>query len=61
MRLAGYLVSSMVASSIPMDFYRLIGKPLNSEQMMSTVTAGIPERIGFRSCRDQLVFISISG
>jgi len=40
MSMAGHLVFSIVAATIPLFFYWLIGKPLNSEQMMSTITVG---------------------
>lgn len=40
MSVAGHLVFSIVAATIPLFFYWLIGKPLNSEQMMSTITVG---------------------
>jgi hypothetical protein len=40
MSVAGHLVFSIVAATIPLVFYWLIGRPLNTEEMMSTITVG---------------------
>ena len=38
--IAGHLVFAVGISMLPWVFYRLIGKPLNTEQMMATITVG---------------------
>ena len=35
---AGHLLFSVIAAFIPWLVYRLIGRPFNSEQMMSTIS-----------------------
>ena len=38
--IAGHLAYAVGISMLPWVFYRLIGKPLNTEQMMATITVG---------------------
>ena len=38
--IAGHLAFALGVSMLPWVFYRLIGKPLNSEEMMATITVG---------------------
>ena len=38
--IAGHLAFAVGISMLPWVFYRLIGKPLNTEQMMATITVG---------------------
>lgn len=38
--IAGHLVFSIVVATIPWLFYRLMGNPLTTEQMMWTITVG---------------------
>lgn len=37
---AAHLLFAIVVATIPLLVYWLIGRPLNTEQMMSTITAG---------------------
>ncbi len=36
----GHLVFSIAVAMVPWVFYRIIGKPLTTEQMMATITVG---------------------
>ena len=38
--IAGHLAFAVGISMLPWVFYRLIGKPLNTEQLMATITVG---------------------
>jgi len=38
--ITGHLAFAVGISMLPWVFYRLIGKPLNTEQMMATITVG---------------------
>jgi hypothetical protein len=38
--IAGHLAFAVGISLLPWTFYKLIGKPLNSEEMMATITVG---------------------
>jgi hypothetical protein len=38
--MVGHLVFSIGVAMVPWVFYRVIGKPLTTEQMMATITVG---------------------